>query len=265
MEVREFFVQKPLPVLGKTAKLTLTVLLREEEPQTKPSPAVRISVVIPAHNEERYLGRTLASLQRQNYGWFETIVVANGCTDLTVEVARERCDRLVELSEKSLGIARNLGARLAKGELLVFLDADTALEAVALRRIAEVFNRNHAAGTLCGRPNCTQTKYRLIYAAKNFLHRWSLHPGSSGVIICWKDQFEYIGGFDEDLAVRENSELIHRLKRFGKYRFIGDVSATNSMRRYEKRGFGKVLWLWLKLWLESIFGDLRRQTYEPVR
>ena len=105
----------------------------------------------------------------------------------------------------------------------------------------------------------------MIYAAKNFLHRWSLHRGSSGVIICWKDQFEWVGGFDEGLAVRENSELIQRLKRFGKYRFIGDVSATNSMRRYEKRGFGKVLWLWLKLWFESIFGDLRRQTYEPVR
>ena len=120
MEVREFFVQKPLPVFGKSAKLSLTVLLREEKPSTKPSPAVRTSVVIPAHNEERYLGRTLASLQRQNYGWFETIVVANGCTDRTVEVARGRCDRLVELSEKSLGIARNLGARLAKGSCWFF-------------------------------------------------------------------------------------------------------------------------------------------------
>ncbi len=264
MEVRDFFIQKPFALLSK-AQLSLAALLRGEERNLKSSLAVRISVIIPAHNEERYLERTLESLWSQNYGWFETIVVANGCKDRTVEVARGRCHRLVELSEKNLGIARNLGARLAKGELLVFLDADTVLEMGALRRIAEMFTRKYAAGTLSGRPSDRQAKYKLIYSLKNFLHRSSLHPGSSGVIICWKDQFEWIGGFDERLEVRENSELIHRLRRFGKYRFIGDVSATTSMRRYERQGFAKVLWLWFKLWIESNFGDLRRRTYEPIR
>src|SRR5215468_5938677 len=61
-----------------------------------------ISIVIPAHNEERYLRETLGSLHRQNYPWYETVVVANGCTDRTAEVAKGNCHRLIVLSQKSL-------------------------------------------------------------------------------------------------------------------------------------------------------------------
>src|SRR5690242_9302223 len=95
-----------------------------------------ISVIVPAHNEEAYLGATLDALNRQDYGNFEIVVVANGCTDGTAEVAREKCSRLVMLDEKGLGVARNLGGRMAAGDLLVFLDADTILEPHALRTIS---------------------------------------------------------------------------------------------------------------------------------
>jgi glycosyltransferase involved in cell wall biosynthesis len=229
------------------------------------TPARMISVVIPAHNEEHYLPRTLEALQRQNYGWFEVIVVANGCTDRTAALARGRCHLLIVLSQKSLGVARNLGARMARGELLLFLDADTTLEPMALRRIAEDFKPANAAGTVKGCPDDPRLAYRLIYSLKNLVHRWLLHPGSSGVIICWKEQFVRIGGFDEGLEVRENSELIKRLKRFGKYKYIGDIAAVTSMRRYEFRGVARVCWLWVKLWLQSLIGDLHQRHYESVR
>jgi glycosyltransferase involved in cell wall biosynthesis len=255
----------PLPALGKWMKPVLAEVKRLSARRDPSTPASMISVIIPAHNEEGYLERTLSALRRQNYQWYEVIVVANGCTDRTAEIARAYCDRLIVLSQKSLGVARNLGARMAKGELLMFLDADTTLEPMALRRIAEDFHRGDAAGTVKGRPNCYRRKYRVIYWLKNFLHRWSLHTGSSGVIICWKEQFIHCGGFDEGLEVRENSDLIKRLRRFGKYRFIGDVAATTSMRRYERHGFGRVLWLWSKLWFQSLFFDLHRRHYETVR
>jgi glycosyltransferase involved in cell wall biosynthesis len=224
-----------------------------------------ISIIIPAHNEERYLDRTLQALQRQNYGWFEVIVVANGCTDRTKEVARGRCHRLIVLSQKSLGVARNLGARMARGELLLFLDADTLLEPMALRIIAETFTVRYAAGTIQGRPDDNRLAYRLIYGLKNLIHRCSLHPGSSGVILCWKEHFFRVGGFDEGLEVRENSELAKRLLRFGRYKYIGQVSATTSMRRYHRCGVGRVVWLWCKLWFESWLCDLHQKRYQPVR
>jgi glycosyltransferase involved in cell wall biosynthesis len=204
-------------------------------------------------------------LERQNYIWFETIIVANGCTDRTAGVARGRCHRLIVLSLKNLGMARNLGARLAKGEVLVFLDADTILEPMALRRIAQDFTKECAAGTVRGRPDGRKLAYRVIYALKNLIHRLCVHPGSSGVILCWKEHFLRTGGFDESLQVRENSELMKRLKRFGRYKYIPDITAITSMRRYERRGVGRVVLLWLRLWAQSLVSDLHHRAYETVR
>ena len=265
MELRGFLLRKPLFFVGNWLKPITGQILRSSSPSARMAATRMISVVIPAHNEERYLGKTLEALQTQNYGWFEVIVVANGCTDRTREVARGHCQRLIVLSQKSLGVARNLGARMARGELLVFLDADTILEPMALRVIAETFTTADAAGTIHGRPDAPRLAYRLIYALKNFVHRSALHPGSSGVILCWKDQFMRVGGFDEALEVRENSELVIRLKRFGRYKYIGQVSATTSMRRYNRRGVARVVWLWCGLWLESFLCDLHQKHYETVR
>ncbi len=261
---RAFSLFNTLPLLGNLSKVTA----RRPRPLARPgrpAPARMISVVIPAHNEERYLGRTLEALRRQNYGWFEVIVVANGCTDRTVDVARGQCQRLIVLSQKSLGVARNLGARMARGDLLVFLDADTTLEPMALRRIAEDFSRADAAGTVRCRPSHDRFAYQLLYTLKNLVHRCCLHPGSSGVIVCWKEHFMQSGGFDEALEVRENSDLMKRLLHWGRYKYIGDISATTSMRRYNQCGFGRVACLWFKLWFQSLVSDLHQRHYEPVR
>ena len=230
-----------------------------------PKGLLTISIVIPAHNEEDYLGRTLDALNRLEYPQFEIVVVANGCTDRTADVAQGKCHRLVTLSQKNLGVARNLGARMATGQLLVFLDADTVLEPDALRVIAEEFSERDAGGTLRGKPDSGRLAYRLIYWLKNFIHRFVSHNGSSGVIICWKKHFTRVGGFDERLELRENSELIRRLKQFGGYKFINTSTATTSMRRYERRGVKHIAWLWIKLWFVSLFTDLRHHKYEPVR
>ena len=183
----------------------------------------------------------------------------------TAAVARRRCHRLLTLPEKGLGRARNTGARVANGELLLFLDADTLLEPGALSTIARQFTPRHAAGTLKGVPDSPRLGYRLIYLLKNFTHRTSLHQGSAGVILCWKSGFEAVGGFDETLEVMENSELIKRLRSLGKYRFVSGSAAVTSMRRYERAGAWRTVWLWIKLWGESWFVSLRHRAYETIR
>jgi glycosyltransferase involved in cell wall biosynthesis len=265
MEMLGELLEKPMPLVAKWKKAANQVIIGKPTRRTETTPIRTISVIIPAHNEERYLRRTLDALKRQDYDWFEIIVVANGCTDCTADVAKGRCNRLITLSQKSLGVARNLGARLAKGELLLFLDADTILGPTALRSIAHEFSRTHSAGTLKGRPDTERFKYRLVYGLKNFVHRFSFHRGSSGVILCWKRQFIYVGGFDEGLEIRENSELMYRLRRFGGYKYIDEVSAVTSMRRYDQQGCCRVVWLWVKLWFRSKFGDLHNRHYETVR
>src|ERR1043166_660735 len=108
---------RAFPLLEKWAKTSQRERFNSTPSKAPLTPLRRISVIIPAHNEERYLGATLDALQRQDYRWFETIIVANGCSDRTAEIARRRCQRLIVLSRKNLGMARNLGARMARGEL----------------------------------------------------------------------------------------------------------------------------------------------------
>ncbi len=224
-----------------------------------------ISVIIPAHNEEGYLGQTLEALENQNYPRFEVIVVPNGCSDQTAAIAETRCDRLLVLPEGGISRARNFGAGLARGELLLFLDADTILEPNALNIIAEEFTRDYSAGTIKGKPDSPRLTFRILYALKNLMHRSTLHKGSVGVILCWKDFFQAVGGFDEALHAMENSQLILQLQKFGKYRCIGSTSAITSMRRYEKNGFWQTTRLWFELWYRSWRGELRHKRYAPIR
>jgi glycosyltransferase involved in cell wall biosynthesis len=228
----------------------------------KPKPF--ISIVIPAHNEEEFLPATIEALRKQTYRPYEIIVVTNGCSDRTAEVVRGKCDQLYELEERGLGPARNLGAAKARGNLLLFLDADTILEPNALYIIARKFKRHHSAGTLKGVPDYDKASYKLIYFLKNFVHKSHAHHGSSGVILCWKDHFDAVGGFDNELYLRENSDLMKKLRQFGSYRYISTTPAITSMRRYEKTGTSEMVLLWLKVWVLSNFSDIRNQTYEGM-
>jgi glycosyltransferase involved in cell wall biosynthesis len=223
-----------------------------------------ISVIIPAHNEEEFLPKTLDALKKQSYATFETVVVTNGCTDHTADAVRGKCDQLFELEDRGLGPARNLGAAKARGNLLLFLDADTILEPTALQVIACKFKRHHSAGTLRGVPDQDRGAYRAIYFLKNFVHKIRAHHGSSGVILCWKDHFDAVGGFDNDLYLRENSDLMKKLRQFGSYKYISGTPAITSMRRYEKTGTGEMVLLWLKVWVLSNFSDIRNKTYEGM-
>jgi len=87
-----------------------------------------ISFVIPAHNEEHYLGRTLQSLIESAEAvneTYEVVVVADGCTDKTATVAQSHGARVLEVDLRHIAAVRNAGAQHTAGELLVFVDADT--------------------------------------------------------------------------------------------------------------------------------------------
>lgn len=229
------------------------------------APEPMISVIVPAHNEGEYIARTLDALQAQKYSNFEVIVVCNGCSDKTAEVARERCDVLIDTQESGISFARNRGARAARGELLLFLDADTILEPDGLKTIARKFKRTDAAGTVRGVPDSPRWYYHLLYFFKNRMHRYRLHKGSVGLILCWKDDFVATGGFDEHMHVMENSQLMKRLCEFGRYRCVMQTRALTSMRRYDTVGPLQTATLWIKLWFKSLIRGVRGEKYETVR
>src|SRR5215217_1494790 len=91
-----------------------------------------ISVIIPCYNQAKYLGEAIESVLGQTYRNFEIIVVDDGSTDDTVEVAGSYGEvECVEQENRGLAEARNAGVRASKGEYLVFLDADDRLLARA--------------------------------------------------------------------------------------------------------------------------------------
>jgi glycosyltransferase involved in cell wall biosynthesis len=259
---------------GLLASQSTVALLEEPRPHRGPS-APRstrkttapplISIIIPAHNEQDYIRRTLEAANSQTLRNFEVIVVCNGCSDRTAHEARQFCDQVIVMPERGLSRARNLGGQAARGRILAFLDADTLLEHHALEVIARQFTPEFAAGTLKGCPDLPRPSYQLMYFIKNSQHRLRLHEGSSGVILCWKEHFIATGGFDEALHVTENSDLIRKLRFFGKYTFIGDTCVTTSMRRYETTGFVTMFCLWIKLWVRSFVTDLRHHKYAAIR
>ena len=82
------------------------------------------SVIVPAHNSERYLGKCLLSVLQQTFTDYELIVVCDACTDRTARVARDYTDRVIETDYGMDGLARNAGIDAADGKWLLFLDDD---------------------------------------------------------------------------------------------------------------------------------------------
>ena len=225
------------------------------------------SIVIPAYNEENYIRPTLHSIQQQSFQDFETIVVANGCTDKTEEIVKKRVDeklRLLSLPKANVSVARNAGALNAQGKVLLFLDADTQLAENGLQRMKELFREGCAVATTKGKPDVPKLKYVLASALKNIYLSMKLYQGCSGALLCRKEHFQQTGGYDPEIMVREHRKLILKLKDLGKYRCL-DTSVTTSMRRFQQWGVGKIMVFWTKKWFQDHFASLKGKEYEKVR
>src|SRR4029450_12692525 len=109
---------------------------------------MKLSVVIPAYNEEKYLPRTLDALKRalRSIPGHETIVVDNGSTDGTRSVAERYQARIVEESEHNIAKVRNTGAETANGDVIVFIDADTIVRAGVFEKIIETMSNDKCVG-----------------------------------------------------------------------------------------------------------------------
>ncbi len=226
-----------------------------------------VSIIIPAYNEEKYIRQTLHSIQNQTFQNYEVIVVANGCTDGTEEILKKRANdriRYLSLPKANVSVARNAGALNAKGNLLLFLDADTQLATDSLQLIKQQFTDQYAVATTKVLPDSDQWRYKLAMKFKNVYNSTHLYQGCSGVLICRKDAFQKVNGYPPDIVVREHRKVILELKKHGKYGCI-DTYATTSMRRFQQWGLGKSFFFWVKQWAKDKTEGLQGSSYETVR
>jgi len=223
---------------------------------------MKFSIIIPARNEEGYLGRTLQSIENQNYPDYETIVVANGCTDNTVQVAEKFADKVISIGESGVSKARNLGAQNASGDVLIFLDADTLLNLGVLNEIKSKFSQKYVVGTIRVKPNAPKLRYKTMMGFKNLVNSLKLYPWMGGVVYCRRNDFS---GFDENLHVKETIYFIRNMMRKGKFQFLSESQVVTSMRRYEKWGSLTLVSFFIKKWFKSFFSDVGGDKYPMIR
>ncbi len=214
-----------------------------------------LSVIIPAHNEEQYLLPTLQSLRKQSYADFEVIVVCDGCTDKTPQLANKYAEKVLILKERQgPAAARNAGARLALGETLVFLDADTHPSPDVLTFIAK---QTDVIGTCKITPDPPKIKHKIMMGLKNVL--MCPFGVSNGIIFTPKKLFTAVGGFGA-FQKGEDGHFIRKVKKSGTKFVLLSTPVLNSMRRIEQKGYFGV-WTY---WIQHPFTK-GEQPYEVIR
>ncbi len=183
---------------------------------------LKISIVIPAFNEERLIGETLRLVQAaagtlSRRGWeTEVIVCDNNSNDCTAELARAAGAKVVFEPINQIARARNSGAAAASGDWLVFVDADSQPSVELLEEVAEQIESGRV---LAG--GCT-VKLAGDYPWANLgVKLWngislSLRWLAGSFIFCEADGFRKVGGFNNELFAAEELDLSRRLKRLAR-------------------------------------------------
>ena len=185
------------------------------------APRLKLSVVVPAYNEERLLAASLratraaASAFDAAGGW-ELIVCDNNSTDRTAEIARAAGAKVVFEPHNQISRARNRGAEAAAGEWLVFVDADSAPSRGLFGDLREAIESGRVLGG--GSTIATDHPELHVRAALRFWNALSvtLRWAAGAFVFCETAAFRRIGGFSEELYASEELDLSRRLKRMAR-------------------------------------------------
>jgi len=225
---------------------------------------VEVSVVIPTKNEEKYIGPVLDHLSNQTFNDFEVIVSDGNSTDETKAAVESRISKfkkkgidLIFISTKKKGVAigRNLGAKKARGKYIYFFDSDVYPDKDFIRStIRELKGRRLSMGTVKSIPTDRKLKNRSFHAFMNrslvFL-QFTPFPAAFGhCIICSKNVFKVIGGFDPDIFLGEDTTFIVRGRRLRfRFRVLKSKRLIVSTRRLNTEGS---LWVTIRYVLAAL-------------
>jgi len=197
----------------------------------------RFTVVVPAYNEEYYIGRCLDSLKKQDYkGFLEIIVVNNASSDHTHEVAESYGVKVVDEDQKGISYALRRGCVEAKGDIFVFTDADTQLPLNWISDINRKFNDDPELVAVGGPYLFYDVDIAINFLVKEFVFRIYKKIAPS-ILPCVnmavkKEVYEKIGGFNPIINWGQDIDLSKRLRDHGKVKFDTDITVITSFRRY---------------------------------
>ena len=180
---------------------------------------MKVSIIVPAFNEERLLGGSLAAIREAMTAFegAELIVCDNNSTDRTAEIARAAGARVVFEPVNQIARARNTGAAQASGDWLLFVDADSYPTSNCSRR-----QSRHRLGLPCRRRHGRVRKRRpgdpLLGRGRGIPLSRRLRWAAGSFIFCEAAAFREVGGFSQELYAGEEIDLFQRLKRLARRR-----------------------------------------------
>lgn len=229
----------------------------------------KVSIIIPALNEEKYIEKTLKHIKKQTYRNIEIIVVDNASTDKTKSIAKKYA-KVISVKKRGISKARNAGARIATGSVLLFVDADTLLKKDFVERVVERFKKSKNVVGICGyietRGSFLQ---RLVYKLCSEIAWISTiirMPLFYGMCMAWKkDVFESVGGFDENLHTAEDIDFTIKARKFGRCILARDAKAITSPRRVVGMGLQEAVRFHIKNFFRHMFLKGAAKKYEIIR
>ena len=224
---------------------------------------MKVSVIVPTYQEAKGLEVFLAQFARQTLprGEFELIVVDGGSTDGTRDIAERHADRVIVQTSPGIGGARNDGARLARGDVIATTDADCRVPTDWLEHILQDF-ADPGVVAVCGPdgPFDGGRKAHIIYFFVRGVIRLAALAGLCGTggtnSAFRKDDFLAIGGY-RNLPHSDDVDVGLRIRSRGRVVYDDRLYVELSVRRLERDGYFRTLFLWLE-------GDLKLLAGRPI-
>ncbi|WP_295113051.1 MJ1255/VC2487 family glycosyltransferase [uncultured Methanobrevibacter sp.] len=203
-----------------------------------------LSIIIPTYNEEEYLPILLESIKTQSFTDYEVIIADANSTDKTREIAEEYGCIIVEGGLP--GVGRNNGAKVAKGEYLLFLDSDLKLTDDYLRDVLYEFRMEKLGIAITQMlPLSDKVQDKIFHDFANYfmISVEKIKPHGAGCygIIARKELHDKCGGFDESLTFGEDTDYIERLAKKEKFRVLRNAKIGVSTRRLEEEGLATLI------------------------
>ncbi len=205
-----------------------------------------ISFVIPAHDEAREIRGTLGALLAATTALqleHDIVVVADACSDDTAAIAGACGVRVLVVEHRHIAATRNSGARHASGDCLVFVDADTCVDADLLRAAMTALRDGAVGGGATVRLSGATAYQRLAMRVLGWAFRATgIAPGC--FIFCTRTAFDAAGGFDERYFAGEDVAISRALARQGRFVILREWVSTSSrkLRTFTVREHLRLLW-----------------------
>ena len=203
-----------------------------------------LCIVLPVLNEAATLEATLQSLAPLRLRGAAVVVVDGGSTDATMDLARPHAD-VVMASARGRAAQMNAGAALGRGDVLLFLHADTTLPDQADRCVTQALAAGHAWGRFDVRIAGSHWMLPVVATLMNGRSRWTGIATGDQALFMRREVFEHLGGFAAQ-ALMEDIEMSKRLRAWGAPACIRQRVRTSG-RRWEQHGVWRTIFLMWRL------------------